>query len=150
MLGANKDTEDGRSFLRSRSPLFFANKVRKPLLIVHGSNDPRVRQSESDQFVAGLKRNRIPVEYLVFPDEGHGPRKPENILAMVGVIENFLSKCLNGESEPFILGMYNSTGIVGLRIFKRPNTLFRWWKIPNQIWGVACLLGGQELKIWHD
>jgi dipeptidyl aminopeptidase/acylaminoacyl peptidase len=59
-----------------------------------------------------LRKNRIPVEYLVFPDEGHGPRKPANVLAMVGVIEGFLNKCLHGEAEPFYLGQYNSSAIV--------------------------------------
>lgn len=50
---------------------------------------------------------------MVFPDEGHGPRKPENVLAMVGVIEGFLNKCLHGgEVEPYTLGMYKSSAIV--------------------------------------
>jgi dipeptidyl aminopeptidase/acylaminoacyl peptidase len=84
--------------------------------MVHGSNDPRVRQSESDQFVKELKNNHIPVQYLVFPDEGHGPRKPQNMLAMIGVIEGFLKNCLHGEAESFQFGQYNSSAIVSVLI----------------------------------
>ncbi|CAK5020035.1 unnamed protein product [Meloidogyne enterolobii] len=73
-------------------------------MIVHGANDPRVKQAESDQFVAALMKNHIPVTYIVFPDEGHGPRKPHNTLAMAGFIEEFLHKCLHGDVEPFHLG----------------------------------------------
>ncbi|KAL3100240.1 hypothetical protein niasHT_026157 [Heterodera trifolii] len=112
MLGADKNTEEGRRFLKSRSPLYFANRVKNPLLIVHGANDPRVKQAESDQFVAALKRNHIPVTYILFPDEGHGPRKPHNTLAMAGFIEEFLHQCLHGDIEPFNLGQYNSTAMV--------------------------------------
>ncbi|KAL7075175.1 hypothetical protein ACQ4LE_005619 [Meloidogyne hapla] len=112
MLGADKNTEEGRRYLKSRSPLYFANRVKHPLMIVHGANDPRVKQAESDQFVAALMRNHIPVTYIVFPDEGHGPRKPHNTLAMAGFIEEFLNKCLHGDVEPFHLGQYNSTAVL--------------------------------------
>jgi dipeptidyl aminopeptidase/acylaminoacyl peptidase len=53
MLGADKNTEEGRRFLKSRSPLFFANRVKNPLLIIHGANDPRVKQAESGFFYYG-------------------------------------------------------------------------------------------------
>ncbi|KAI6187832.1 Dipeptidyl peptidase family member 6 [Aphelenchoides besseyi] len=112
MLGADKNTEEGIASLKSRSPLFFANKVRKPLLMIHGSNDPRVRQSESEQFVAELKKNNIPVNFVVYGNEGHGPRRPENVLSMAGIIENFLQKCLHGDAQPYRLGQYNSSAII--------------------------------------
>ncbi|KAI1701197.1 prolyl oligopeptidase family domain-containing protein [Ditylenchus destructor] len=112
MLGADKKTRHGRKYLKSRSPLYFASRVKNPLMVIHGANDPRVKKSESDQFVAALKRNGIPVTYVVYPDEGHGMRKPQNMLAMSGFIEEFLHRCLGGDVEPFTLGQYNSTAIV--------------------------------------
>lgn len=60
------------------SPLFHADKVKKPVLIVQGANDPRVLQVESDEMVAAIKANNIPVEYVLFEDEGHGFRKKAN------------------------------------------------------------------------
>jgi dipeptidyl aminopeptidase/acylaminoacyl peptidase len=94
--------------------LFFANQVTKPLLVIHGSNDPRVKKAESDQFVDELKKNNIPVTYVVFPDEGHGMRKSRNVLAMTGFIEEFLHDCLGGGVEKYQVGQYNSTAMVNL------------------------------------
>uniref|UniRef100_A0A7E4WBH5 Prolyl endopeptidase n=1 Tax=Panagrellus redivivus TaxID=6233 RepID=A0A7E4WBH5_PANRE len=112
MLGADNDTPEGRESLKSRSPLFFSDRVKKPLLVIHGANDPRVKQAEADQFVDSLKNISIPVTYILYPDEGHGMRKPENNLAMTGFVEEFLHKCLGGELEPFHLGQYNSSALV--------------------------------------
>jgi acetyl esterase/lipase len=58
--------------LRRISPLFHADQITKPLMVVQGANDPRVLQVESDEIVAALRNNSVPVEYLVFEDEGHG------------------------------------------------------------------------------
>uniref|UniRef100_A0A9J2P590 Peptidase S9 prolyl oligopeptidase catalytic domain-containing protein n=1 Tax=Ascaris lumbricoides TaxID=6252 RepID=A0A9J2P590_ASCLU len=112
MLGADKNTTEGRAFLRSRSPLFFADRVRKPLMILQGANDPRVARNESDQFVAALKANNIPVTYILYPDEGHGFRKPENALAQAGFVEKFLHGCIHGEYEEFNLRQHNSSAMV--------------------------------------
>jgi dipeptidyl aminopeptidase/acylaminoacyl peptidase len=71
------DFED-EEYLKSISPLFHADKVIKPLIVLQGANDPRVLQVESDEIVAAVKKNNIPVEYIVFEDEGHGFRKNEN------------------------------------------------------------------------
>jgi dipeptidyl aminopeptidase/acylaminoacyl peptidase len=87
-------------FLRSRSPFFFADQIRKPLLIGQGANDPRVKQSESDQIVGALRDAQIPVEYLVYPDEGHGFARPENRLHFYAHAEEFLARHLGGRSEP--------------------------------------------------
>ncbi|VDO85016.1 unnamed protein product, partial [Haemonchus placei] len=78
MVGGDIDTEEGRQSLTARSPLHFADRVKKPLMILQGANDPRVKQQESDQFVAALKKNNIPVSYVLYPDEGHGFRKVSN------------------------------------------------------------------------
>lgn len=87
-------------FLRARSPLFKADKIQVPLLIGQGANDPRVKQAESDQIVAAARKNSKPVEYLVFPDEGHGFARPENRLKFYAATEQFLAKHLEGRAEP--------------------------------------------------
>ena len=94
------DTEEGRALLRERSPLHRAGSIRRPLLIAQGANDPRVKQAESDQMVAAMKANGVPVTYLLYPDEGHGFVRPENQLAFAAVAENFLAECLGGRAAP--------------------------------------------------
>lgn len=93
-------TEEGRAFLQSRSPLTFVDKIQKPLLIGQGANDPRVKQSESDQIVNAMKEKNIPVTYVLFPDEGHGFARPENRLSFNAVAEIFLAQFLGGRYEP--------------------------------------------------
>ncbi|MCS3801195.1 S9 family peptidase [Niastella sp. OAS944] len=80
--------------LRSISPLFNTDKIKTPLLVLQGSNDPRVLQVESDEIVAGAKKNGTPVEYVLFPDEGHGFRKKENQMKAAKVTLEFLDKYL--------------------------------------------------------
>lgn len=93
-------TEEGRRFLESRSPLSRVDRIRRPLLIGQGANDPRVKQSESDQIVDAMRRQGIPVTYVLFPDEGHGFVRPENRRAFFAVVEAFLSRHLGGRFEP--------------------------------------------------
>ncbi|KAB2957795.1 MAG: S9 family peptidase [Thermoanaerobaculia bacterium] len=93
-------TEEGRKFLESRSPLFRADQIRRPLLIGQGANDPRVKQAESDQIVAAMKAKGIPVTYVLFPDEGHGFARPANSKAFNAVAEAFLAQHLGGRFEP--------------------------------------------------
>ncbi len=102
LIGALGDpnTEEGRALLRERSPLHSAGNIRRPLLVAQGANDPRVKQSESDQMVAAMQANGVPVTYLLYPDEGHGFVRPENQLAFVAVAENFLAECLGGDAAP--------------------------------------------------
>lgn len=85
--------------LAAQSPLFSADKIRIPLLIGQGANDPRVKQAESEQIVAALKANEQYVEYVVYPDEGHGFARPENRLDFYGKSEKFLNKYLGGRVE---------------------------------------------------
>ena len=87
-------------FLRSRSPLFRADSIRAPLLIVQGANDPRVKQAESDQIVTAMRTRGRPVKYIVFPDEGHGFARPENKLRFYAAAEPFLAEYLGGRLEP--------------------------------------------------
>jgi dipeptidyl aminopeptidase/acylaminoacyl peptidase len=94
------DVETEEEFLRSRSPLFKADRIKIPLLIAQGANDPRVKQAESEQIVEALKKAGKPVEYLLFPDEGHGFARPENRLKFFAVAEAFLAQHLGGRVEP--------------------------------------------------
>lgn len=93
-------TEEGRAFLKSRSPLTRVDRIQRPLLIAQGANDPRVKQAESDQIVAAMQAKKIPVTYLLFPDEGHGFARPENNLAFHAAAEAFLAAHLGGRYEP--------------------------------------------------
>jgi len=92
-------TEEGRAFLKECSPLTYVDKISKPLLIGQGANDPRVKQAESDQIVSAMKEKNIPVTYVLYPDEGHGFRRPENNISFTAVLEAFLAKCLGGRYE---------------------------------------------------
>ncbi|MCD4732410.1 MAG: prolyl oligopeptidase family serine peptidase [Bacteroidales bacterium] len=89
-------TEDS-ILLYNKSPLFFAHNVTKPLMVLQGANDPRVLQAESDEIVAAVKNNGVPVEYVLFDDEGHGFRKKENEIDGYGKIREFLDEYLKGE-----------------------------------------------------
>lgn len=80
------------------SPLFHASNVTKPLMVLQGANDPRVLQVESDEIVAAVRENGVPVEYVLFEDEGHGFRKKENEIEGYGKILTFLDTHLRGEA----------------------------------------------------
>ena len=92
--------ETEEDFLKSRSPLFKADQIKKPLLIAQGANDPRVKQAESDQIVHAMRQKQLPVDYLLFADEGHGFARPENRLKFYAAAEAFLAKYLGGRHEP--------------------------------------------------
>jgi dipeptidyl aminopeptidase/acylaminoacyl peptidase len=93
-------TPEGKKLLEDRSPLNHVEKIKKPLLIAQGANDPRVKQAESDQIVKAMKEKGIPVTYVLYPDEGHGFARPQNNLAFMAVTEAFLKQHLGGEAEP--------------------------------------------------
>lgn len=91
--------ERDEEFMKSRSPLYFVDRIIKPLLIGQGANDPRVKKSESDQIVAAMRKNNKPVEYIVYADEGHGFARPENRMHFYSRVEQFFAKYLGGRSE---------------------------------------------------
>ena len=93
-------TEEGQALLKARSPLTYADRIEKPLLIGQGANDPRVKQAESDQIVEAMNEREIPVTYVLYPDEGHGFQKPENNFSFYAVADSFLAQCLGGRFEP--------------------------------------------------
>lgn len=92
-------TPEGETDLKAMSPLFSAAKIKSPLLVVQGANDPRVKQHESDQIVVALRDRGFDVEYIVAPDEGHGFARPVNNMAMLAAAEKFLSKHLGGRFQ---------------------------------------------------
>lgn len=93
-------TPEGQAFLKSRSPLTFVDKIKKPLLIGQGANDPRVKQPEADQIVKAMQAKNIPVTYVLYPDEGHGFARPENRMSFFAVSEAFLAEHIGGRYQP--------------------------------------------------
>ena len=93
-------TEAGRKLLEERSPLTHAERIKRPLLIGQGANDPRVKQAEADQIVTAMKSRKLPVTYVLYPDEGHGFARPQNSLSFFAIAEGFLAQCLGGRYEP--------------------------------------------------
>ncbi len=97
-LGDPNSTDSVR--LREISPLFHTEKVTKPLIVLQGSQDPRVLQAESDEIVAGVRKNGVPVEYVLFEDEGHGFVKKENQIEAYSKVLEFLDTHLKKEKNP--------------------------------------------------
>ena len=84
--------------LEEVSPLFHADQIRKPLIVLQGANDPRVLKAESDEIVAAVRRTASPVEYIVFPDEGHGFTKKKNQIEGYSAVLKFLDHYLKGSA----------------------------------------------------
>ncbi|HVD73721.1 MAG TPA: prolyl oligopeptidase family serine peptidase [Xanthobacteraceae bacterium] len=97
---ADVRTEEGRAWLRSRSPLYKVNRICRPLLIGHGANDVRCKIQESDQIVRAMRDRHLAVTYVVYPDEGHGFARPENRMSFNAISEAFLAEHLGGHCQP--------------------------------------------------
>ncbi|HEX7011713.1 MAG TPA: S9 family peptidase [Steroidobacteraceae bacterium] len=97
-MGDPNDPEDRERLMR-QSPLFSADEIRAPLLVIQGANDPRVKKAESEQIVVALRERGFPVEYLLAPDEGHGFARPVNNLAAFAAAERFLAMHLDGRFQ---------------------------------------------------
>lgn len=82
------------------SPFFHADQETKPLMVLQGANDVRVLQIESDEIVEAVKANGVPVEYVVFDDEGHGFLKKENEMEGYSKVKEFLDQHLKAEPQP--------------------------------------------------
>jgi dipeptidyl aminopeptidase/acylaminoacyl peptidase len=108
------DPKTDEALLRAASPLFSADKIKVPLLIGQGANDPRVKQAESEQIVAAIEKNGGGVTYVLYPDEGHGFARPENRIDFNARTEAFLGACLGGRVEPLPAGdkVPGSTAVV--------------------------------------
>ena len=95
------DFDHDEKLNREVSPLYHVDKIRDPLLIGQGKNDPRVPIENADGMVAALRKAKHEVIYVVYPDEGHGFARPENNLDFYGRVEEFLAKHLGGRAEPW-------------------------------------------------
>lgn len=95
------DVDTDAAFNEKISPLFHVDNIKAPLLIGQGANDPRVKQAEADQIAFRMQEKGIPVEYVLYPDEGHGFARPENRIDFNGRVELFLAKHLGGRAEEF-------------------------------------------------
>ncbi len=94
------NTPEGEAQLIRQSPLFSADRITAPLLVVQGQNDPRVVKAESDQIVVALRERGFPVEYINAPDEGHGFARPVNNMAFIAAMEKFLAQHIGGRYQP--------------------------------------------------
>lgn len=92
-------TPEGRKMLMAESPINLADKIKTPLLVAQGANDPRVNRREAEQIVIALRDRGFPVEYILAPDEGHGFARPINNLALFMESEKFLADHLGGRYE---------------------------------------------------
>jgi dipeptidyl aminopeptidase/acylaminoacyl peptidase len=96
---ADPGTPQGKAWMEERSPLNSANKIKTPLMVVQGANDPRVNRREAEQIVVALRDRGFPVEYILAPDEGHGFQRPVNNMAMFMAAEKFLATYLDGRYQ---------------------------------------------------
>ena len=95
----NPNTPQGKALLEAESPIHYADKIRTPLLVAQGANDPRVNRREAEQIVVALRDRGFPVEYILAPDEGHGFQRPVNNLALFMEAEAFLAEHLGGRYQ---------------------------------------------------
>ncbi len=93
------NTPEGLEQMKRQSPLTYADRIKTPLMVVQGANDPRVNKRESDQIVIALRDRGYAVEYILAPDEGHGFARPVNNMAMLAAAEKFLAKHLGGRYQ---------------------------------------------------
>jgi dipeptidyl aminopeptidase/acylaminoacyl peptidase len=94
------DAEGDDVYNRRVSPLFHVERIRAPLFVAQGANDPRCPMAESDRLVQAMRDRGLPVLYAVYPDEGHGFKRPENRMDYYGRLEEFLAGPLGGRCEP--------------------------------------------------
>lgn len=95
------DPEKEEEFLKSRSPVFFVDRIKAPLLVGHGANDVRVVVAQSGEMAEAMPKANKLLEYVVYEDEGHRRfSRPENSLHFYAKAEEFLAKHLGGRFEP--------------------------------------------------
>jgi dipeptidyl aminopeptidase/acylaminoacyl peptidase len=95
------DFDHDEKLNREVSPLYHVDRIRAPLLIGQGQNDPRVTVDNANAMVKELRAAKREVIYVVYPDEGHGFARPENQMDFYGRVEEFLAKHLGGRAEPW-------------------------------------------------
>jgi dipeptidyl aminopeptidase/acylaminoacyl peptidase len=93
------DPQNDKSWLETHSPALNADKIRTPLFVAQGANDPRVNINESNQIVSALRKRGVTVEYMVKQNEGHGFSNQENQFDFYSAMEKFLDQHLNGQTQ---------------------------------------------------
>jgi dipeptidyl aminopeptidase/acylaminoacyl peptidase len=101
-FGDPKNPEHAQ-YQHDRSPINFVDKIVRPLLVIQGERDPRVKKDQSDRIVAALESRKVPVHYLVVKDEGHGFSKTEDIVLMYQTADRFLDRYVFGDSSVTVL-----------------------------------------------
>jgi dipeptidyl aminopeptidase/acylaminoacyl peptidase len=104
------DPEKDRELLRAASPLFSADRIRAPLLVLQGGNDPRVKKAEAEQIVAALRQRKVAVTYIAKANEGHGFSNESNRVAVYVAMEKFFARHLGGRREDWRLRLRNWLG----------------------------------------
>lgn len=94
------DPQKDADMLKARSPRSHVDKISAPLLLAHGANDVRVKARESEQMAAAMRQANKPVEYTLYPDEGHRQWRPENRIHFYAMAEEFLARHIGGRLEP--------------------------------------------------
>lgn len=125
---ADPTTEEGKKQLVKQSPLSHVDKIKTPLMIVQGANDPRVKKAEADQIVVAMREKGIPVEYICAPDEGHGFARPVNNMAYLAASEKFMAKHLGGrfqESMKPDVEKRLKLITVDIKTVEKPNTVVK-------------------------
>ncbi len=147
------NTPEGIAQMRRQSPLFSADKIKTPLFVVQGANDPRVNIREANQIVVALRDRGFPVEYMVAPDEGHGFARPVNNMAMIAKAEKFLAKYLGGRFQE------SMTPEVAKRLGEitvDPKTVILAKKVDSDAapsvnvggkWNISADVGGQPITL---
>jgi dipeptidyl aminopeptidase/acylaminoacyl peptidase len=160
MVG-DPETEEGQKLLREASPLFSADKISKPLLIVQGANDPRVKKAEADQIAIALRDKGHSVDYLLAMDEGHGFRKPLNRMAMNAQIEKFLATHLGGRYQKDVPDDVAETlrnlkvDINSVKLAEADNSaaiaalpaVTHAWSSESSNWDIALEMAGQKIPM---
>jgi dipeptidyl aminopeptidase/acylaminoacyl peptidase len=134
----NPKTPEGKAQLEKQSPLHSAQKIKTPLLVAQGANDPRVKKAEAEQIVIALRDRGFPVEYILAPDEGHGFQRPVNSMALWAASEKFFAKHIGGRVQP------DMTPEVGARLKEitvDPKTVVLTRKAEASAVGVPKLAG---------
>ena len=116
-------TDEGKAQLTRQSPLTSVDKIKTPLFVAQGANDPRVNKAESEQIVNALRKRNFPVEYVLAPDEGHGFARPVNNMAMLAAAEKFLATYLGGRyQESMTPEVEKRLGEIKVDVKKRPSS----------------------------
>ena len=150
------NTPEGLAQMKRQSPLYSADKIKTPLMVVQGANDPRVNKYESDQIVYALNQRNFPVEYIVAPDEGHGFARPVNNMAMYAAAEKFLAKHLGGRFQETMTPEV-TTRLKEITVDPKTVTLKKSADISaapsanvSGKWTMYANAGGQEIQIDMD